>query len=71
MGPLLRGLLPTWIGFWADRFRGPRFWGVLSAWTMFAGMGVVALVTGNALVAAGMLLPPVEPVRPEYNDFAI
>ena len=25
----------------------------------------------NATVAAGMLYPPIEPVRPEYNDFAI
>lgn len=25
----------------------------------------------NATVAAGMLLPPTEPVQPEYNDFAI
>ncbi|HTI68555.1 MAG TPA: GTP-binding protein [Candidatus Limnocylindria bacterium] len=25
----------------------------------------------NSTVAAGMLYPPVEPVRPEYNDFAI
>jgi bifunctional enzyme CysN/CysC/sulfate adenylyltransferase subunit 1 len=25
----------------------------------------------NATVAAGMLLPPIEPARPEYQDFAI
>ena len=25
----------------------------------------------NATVAAGMLLPPLEAVKPEYNDFAI
>jgi len=25
----------------------------------------------NATVAAGMLLPPLELVKPEYNDFAI
>ena len=25
----------------------------------------------NATVAAGMLSPPTEPVKPEYNDFAI
>jgi PPP family 3-phenylpropionic acid transporter len=54
LGPLFRGILPPGFGYLADRVRGPHFWGVVTAWLMTAGIGVVMLGDGFPWLLAGM-----------------
>lgn len=56
MGPLARGVLPPLFGLLADRFKGPHFWGVVTAWGMAAGMVCVLAGEGFAMLLLGVAI---------------
>lgn len=56
IGPLARGVLPPVFGFLADRFKGPHFWGVVTAWGMAAGMLCVQAGDGLTLLLLGVVI---------------
>lgn len=56
LAPLTRIVVPPLVGLLADRFRGPRFWGALTAWGAVAGLALVGAGGGAAALLAGTLL---------------
>lgn len=55
LNPLMRVVFPPVLGLLADRTRGPRFWGMVTAWGGGAGLCLVGLSGDTHLLILGSL----------------
>ena len=55
LNPLMKVVFPPLLGFLADRTRGPRFWGMVTAWGGGVGLCLVGLSGNSRTLVLGSL----------------
>ncbi|MEJ7618685.1 MAG: MFS transporter [Pyrinomonadaceae bacterium] len=48
LSPVLKIFVPPILGALADRARGPRFWGMVTAWAALSSLALVVTLSGNS-----------------------
>jgi MFS transporter, PPP family, 3-phenylpropionic acid transporter len=56
IGPVMRMVMPPLLGFMADKFKGPHFWALITAWIGAGGLLVVSLSGNPTWLLAGVVV---------------